>query len=183
MPRKVWLLTSFCAATTVSFLGYTLFLRHGKPLGDSPHVEFPTTVKSPEEIEEFLSGNYAVIDRVELLPEPVRFLYTEVGGTRFTMANPGKKFEKTDFITDASIPMKRLILAGNYGNKCFVHYEHGGIGLHSDLALFQLTSPTDVQPVWEGVCGDVGQDAAKNLAELRMLVARGQCQDKNRLRR
>lgn len=43
------------------------------------------------------------------------------------VAERGAAFNKTDAVTDGSLPFKRLIRAGHRGNDWFVWYEHGGI--------------------------------------------------------
>ena len=87
------------------------------------------------------------------------------------MADPGKDFRATDVIYDSSLPSKRLIFAGVSGDKCFVHYEQGGIGLSYVLALFKVTSKDHIKPIWRGYCGR----RATNLEGLRSLLAGGNC--------
>jgi hypothetical protein len=41
------------------------------------------------------------------------------------MADPGKKWEVSDFITDATLPRRRLIWAATDGEYYVVHYESG----------------------------------------------------------
>jgi hypothetical protein len=63
--------------------------------------------------------------------------------TRFlgdgTIANRGDPFEASDVTRRASanVPRRRLIRAGTSGDLTFVEYEHGGLGLHQHLVLFQ----------------------------------------------
>src|SRR5260370_3153799 len=102
------------------------------------------------------------------IPRPVLRVFTEVGGSRPVMANPGKRFEATDFIVDSSIPRKRLIFAGVSGDRCFVHYEQGGIAHSYLLALFTVTSPATMKPIWRGYCGH-----AAHIRDLRSELAAG----------
>jgi hypothetical protein len=90
------------------------------------------------------------------------------------MANPGQRFNATDFIYDSSVPRKRLIFAGVSQDKCFIYYEQGGIGLSSLVALFKLKS-TKIEPVWNGHCG-----GAKGIEGLRSEVAKGHCSNTGR---
>jgi len=90
------------------------------------------------------------------------------------MANPGEKFNATDVIRDASVPRMRLIFAGISRNKCFVHYERGGIAHSYLIALFKL-GPNEFKPLWRGYCG-----ASKNLADLRSNADNGLCHMKGR---
>jgi|ERR1700723_1597254 len=123
-----------------------------KPLGESPRVEFPPDGISQLEREHFLDADFTVITKVKTLPDPVLRLFTEKGGSRLLMADPGDKFEATDFISDSSAPRMRLIFGGFLGEKCFVHYEQGGRGHMYVLALFTVTSSRAVKPLWRGYC-------------------------------
>jgi hypothetical protein len=87
-------------------------------------------------------------------------------------ANPGKRFEATDNILDASVPGIRLIFAGSRDNKCFVHYEQGGLSHSHLLAFFTLTSDK-MKPLWQGYC----DGPAANIQELRSKVVNGACSE------
>ncbi|ORB87299.1 hypothetical protein B1987_06475 [Mycobacterium kansasii] len=43
------------------------------------------------------------------------------------IADIGAPFNKTDAVTDPTLPFRRLIRAGNRGAEWFVWYEHGGL--------------------------------------------------------
>jgi hypothetical protein len=117
------------------------------PLGDGPVLTFPHS-KIPSSAErQFLASDFTIIKDVKALPRPVLQAFTEEGGSRFTLANPGKEFLATDVIDDSSLPRKRLIFAGISGEKCFVHYEQGGIGHSFVLAFFRVTSNDKMEPV------------------------------------
>ena len=139
-----------------------------KPLGESQLIQFEGTSVPDDRVRRFLDGDFALIKNVVSLPTPILKAYTEVGGSRPVLADPGKRFEATDFIVDNSLPRKRLILAGVSGSKCFVQYEQGGLGLSSRVAFFELTSPSTMRPLWLGYCGP-----AKDLADLRSQVKAG----------
>jgi hypothetical protein len=49
------------------------------------------------------------------------------------LADRGASFEVGDAISPANFPQRRLVLAAASGDTWFIHYEHGGIGLHSHL--------------------------------------------------
>jgi len=159
-------------ALLVVLVGVTFVLRGGatrrQPLGEAPLIQFQKTAKPNESVKIFLSGDFEIIKSVAALPEPIRKLYTEAGGSRFVLADPWQKFEATDVIRDASLPRKRLIFAGVSDKQCFIHYEQGGIGHSFHLALFELSSPSIVTPLWLGSCGP-----AKNLDDLRSQVRDG----------
>ena len=179
-PKAIWLSAIGFAFVLIAFGGYKILTHHGIPLGDSPELEFPKSTKSTEEIQDFFSGNVALIHRVESFPEPIRWLYRENGGSRFTMANPGHKFNPTDFINDSSVPSKKLIVAGVSEDKCFVQ---GGIGLSSQLVFFKLASNGNAEAVWRGYCGDFEDQSAKTVEDLRTLISRGGCRDGNSITR
>ena len=141
-----------------------------KPLGNGPYVDLPSTGLSAQEREKFLDGDFTIIKDMNVLPRSVLHVYTEQGSTRLLMANPGKRFEATDFISDASVPRKRLIFAGVSDYKCFVHYEQGGIGLMYLLAFFKVDSKEAAELIWQGHCGP-----AANIQDLRSLVRTNHC--------
>jgi hypothetical protein len=153
-------------------VGGVFLLRGGmprrKPLGEAALIQFQQTAKPDENVKAFLSEDFEIIKGVAALPEPIRKLYTEAGGSRFVLADPGQKFEATDVISDPSLPRKRLIFAGVTGEHCFVHYEQGGFGHSFRLALFELNSPSTVTPLWLGSCGP-----ATNIDALRSQVRDG----------
>ena len=124
-----------------------------KPLGDGPVVEFPSTEISQLAKQRFLDGDFTIIKAVKALPAPVLRVFTEQGGSRLLIANPGEKFLDTDFIYDSSIPRMRLIFAGVFKDRCFVHYEHGDYTQMYFLEFFRLASKDSMQPVWRGSCG------------------------------
>jgi hypothetical protein len=139
-----------------------------KPLWEV-EVAFPSARISPSALQIFLTGDFTIVKDMKMLPPPVLQAYTERGGSRLVMANPGKRFNATDVIYDSSVPRKRLIFAGVSQDKCFVHYEQGGISHSYLVALFKVNS-TKLEPVWKGYCG-----AAKNLEDLRSAVANEHC--------
>jgi hypothetical protein len=70
------------------------------------------------------------------------------------LAEPGKKWEATDVITDDKLPTKRLIWAVSDGEYYIVHYERGGIA-HSFHVLIAKLKAGAGKPsfVWRGVGG------------------------------
>ena len=167
ISRNTWLLIAFLAVALLLSVGYKLFY----PLAAGPQIDFPQTRRPREELRQFLSGNFVMIDRVQSLPQTVRNAFTEVGGIRSTMANPGERFEATDVILTPGTPRRRLIFAGVYGDRCFVHYEHGGIAHSYEVEFFKLLPTNSMEPVWRG---DYGQ--ASDLNNLRERLERGDCQ-------
>ena len=169
-------LRSFLKAGLACFVVFIIafaafFWRKSKlpPLGEAPFIEFPST--NAAQAEQFLDGNFSLITNVRNLPSPVLVSFTEQGGSRFVIANPGEKFRATDVVYDATLPSKRLILAGVSGEKVFIHYEQGGIGLSHVLALFEIPLKDRIKPVWRGYCGG----RAKSVEELRSWLRDGTC--------
>jgi hypothetical protein len=158
-----------CVSTLLILSAGFAIARHVKtPLGYAPPIQFQSTSAPDAAVRQFLDSDFVIIKDVNALPGPVLKAFTEIDGARPVMANPGKKFEVTDVIIDASVPRERLIFAGVSGDKCFVHYERGGIGHSYLLGLFRLTSANTMTPVWGHNCGP-----AANIADLRSQVASG----------
>ena len=170
MPR-IW--KSAIATASLAILGLLIF-RHfqtpKKPLGEGPVVTFPSTEVSSAMIEQFLADDFTIIKEVKALPLPVLGAFTEQSGLRFTIADPGKKFLATDVIYDSSLPRKRLIFAGTSGDKCFVHYEQGGLGHTYLIAFFTITDENKLEPLWLKYCGP-----ASDFHDLRSRVLKGEC--------
>jgi hypothetical protein len=142
-----------------------------KPLGEAPRIESPSAGISQSERQEFLEGDFAIVKDVKTLPRQVVEAFTEQGGSRLLMANPGQTFEATDDIRDSSVPRERLIFAGVLNDKCFVHYEQGGYAHSYILAFFNVASTSGVKMLWRGYC----TTPATNLQELRLKVTNGGC--------
>ena len=54
------------------------------------------------------------------------------------MAEKGAPFNKTDAVTDGTLPFKRLLRAGHRGDTWFVWYEHGGITYFWHAAVIRV---------------------------------------------
>jgi len=142
-----------------------------KPLGEGPQISFPADGFSESARRAFMDSDFRVVTDVRVLPGSVLRTFTEEGGSRLLIANPGQKFEVTDDILDASVPRERLIFAGVAGDKCFVHYEMGGYVHSYTLEIFGPTSTGKVGPLYGGYC-----DApATNFQDLRSLLTNGGC--------
>jgi hypothetical protein len=142
-----------------------------KPLGEGPQAHFPAAGLSESAWRQFLDSDFRIVTDVKAIPSSVLQTFTEEGGLRLLMANPGQKFEVTDVISDASVPRERLMFAGVAGDKCFVHYEKGGYAHSYILEIFGPTSTGKVGPLYGGYC-----DArATNFQDLRSLLIHGGC--------
>ena len=159
------------ALTIVGFAAF--FLQRSKlpALGQGPLIEYPTGSAVQATAQQFLDSTFSLITDARNLPGPVLRAFTEQGGSRLVIANPGKKFRATDVVYDATLPSKRLIFAGVSGEKCFVHYEQGGIGHSFLVALFEVDSNYSMKPIWRGYCGG----PAKGIDELRSWLRDGSC--------
>jgi hypothetical protein len=172
--RRRWIVGAVLALAAVvmvpAFVAVRFFGWLSRPLGESPRLTFASSSLSDQEKLDFLNGEFQTINDVRKLPKTVVHAFTEEGGSRFTIVNPGAQFQATDVVIDASLPNKRLVFAGVTNGKCFVQYEQGGIGLSDALILFRLTSPNQMQPVWRGYCGP-----AHDLTDLRSQIKSGSC--------
>ena len=176
MPINRKLVTAIIVGFVLFFaLARTGVLRNwgkvSKPLGEAPRIELPSAEISQSERQQFLEGDFAIVKDVKALPRKVAEAFTEQGGSRSLMANPGQTFEVTDEISDSSMPSERLIFAGVLNDKGFVHYEQGGRAHMYILAFFNVASPSGVKMLWRGYCNA----PASNLQELQVKLKNGEC--------
>jgi hypothetical protein len=147
-----------------------VFRQHRSTPAETPHVGLPSTVAQTTGAQ-LLSDDFKIVSDVNALPASVLRIFQEKGSSRVLMANPGAKFNPSDVILDEAVPPKRLILAGVSTDKCFVHYEQGGIGLSYVLEVFGLGSAAPMKPIWFGYC----DKRAFSLEALRSQVESGEC--------
>lgn len=83
------------------------------------------------------TNSFKNIDVTAQLPHAIFALCADSNGF---MADPGKKWEPTDNITDPLLPRKRLIWAVSDGHYFVVHYEAGGLA-HSYHFLVASVDP------------------------------------------
>lgn len=172
LNRKLLVTAASILSALVVVAGIKLIERaigNTSPLGEAPPITFPSI--STAEVQHFLDGDFKPITDVRSLPRPVLLAFTEQSGSRLLIANPGKKFEATDVIYDASLPQKRLIFAGVSDNRSFVHYEQGGRAHSYVLAFFTLRSSETMTPLWQTYC----DGPAANIQALRAKLANGAC--------
>lgn len=141
------------------------------PLGQTKLIQFRPYGLSKVARDEFLDRDFTIVKDVRVLPSPVLEALTEQSGSRLVMANPGEKFEATDFILDSSLPQRRLIFAGVSGDRCFIHYERGGRGHSYIVAFFRLMSANSMEPLWSAYC----DGPAATFHDLRSKLATGKC--------
>ncbi len=123
--------------TLIILLGGILALRGGignrKPIGESQLIQFESTSAPDDAVRRFLDPDFVLIKDVASLPVPILKVYTEVGGSRPVLANPGQRFEATDVVRDQSLPRKRLIFAGVSGSRCFAIMSRVDLVFHPAL--------------------------------------------------
>jgi hypothetical protein len=66
------------------------------------------------------------------------------------LAEPGQKWQETDFITDISLAQRRLIWAAVVGEYYVAHYERGGRA-HSFHVLIATLKEGKATVIWRGV--------------------------------
>jgi hypothetical protein len=104
------------------------------------------------------------------LPTSVVALCADKNGK---LADPGMKWEATDFIRDSSLPTKRLIWAVTNNHYYIVHYERGGYS-HSFHYLVAIVENDTAKAVWRGV----GDKQVRNLAEFITALKADQLDDR-----
>jgi hypothetical protein len=129
---------------------------------------------SPAVKEHILDSPFTEVTKTEPMPTAVKQAFAKITGEpSFALANPGQNYQVTDDDPDLTLPRRRLVFAGEAGNEWFVHYEKGGIGHSYSIVVFKVNSQSGFEFVW----GGVGFRGAKNLDQLRKMVAAGQFSD------
>jgi hypothetical protein len=126
---------------------------------------------SAAEKEHILDGQFKVVSTTKGLPTSVKQAFSETTRERsFALANPGQKYQVTDVVVERNLPFRRLVFAGVKDDEWFVHYERGGRGRGYYVLVFKIDPHGDAHLVW----GGSGPNGAKNLEQLRKMVAAGQ---------
>ncbi|HYX53325.1 MAG TPA: hypothetical protein VE783_07720 [Candidatus Limnocylindrales bacterium] len=112
-----------------------------------------------------LPGPFTPIATISELPQPVKAaLAMAFRQNTLQIADPGKPFNATD-VVDERLPMRRLIFAGQAGERFVVHYERGGRG-HSYYALvFDVKDHNSAALIGAASY----RQAARNIAKLKSL--------------
>ena len=95
---------------------------------------------------EFRSQKYVLKGRFVDVPQEIR-LATESLCSPCQFAEPDERWSATDVGDGVSPPSRRFLSAGNSGTLWFVRYEHGGIGVHEHMMVFDSISS---RPVYLG---------------------------------
>jgi hypothetical protein len=129
---------------------------------------------SGAEKEHILDSPFTEVTKTEGMPANAKQAFAKITGeSSFALANPGQKYQVTDVVVERGLPRRRLVFAGVRGDEWFIHYELGGIGHSYCVLLFKVDAANRVQFVW----GGAGSHGAKNLNQLRKMVAAGQFSD------
>jgi hypothetical protein len=129
---------------------------------------------SAAEKEHILDSPFTEVTKTERMSANAKQAFAKITGeSSFGLANPGQKYQVTDVVVDRGLPRRRLVFAGVQGGEWFVHYELGGIGHSYCVLVFNVDPANRVQFVW----GGMGSHGAKNLDQLRKMVAAGQFSD------
>ncbi len=125
------------------------------------------TKLSPEAKEYLLKEDgFTGISRVEDIPGDVLQKFAEIAkDPNLQIADPGKKFQETDFILEEGLPLRRLIWGGISNNYCVIHYERGGRG-HSYYVILFKRSGKAASFLW----GGTRFESIRDLPELRELI-------------
>lgn len=86
------------------------------------------------------SERFQVVTSVRGLPLGVREeLQRMFGSSATAIAEPGAPFQAADDISDPTLPVRRMAVAGCSQDHCLVYYERGGIARTRLVALFRWT--------------------------------------------
>jgi hypothetical protein len=94
------------------------------------------------------SSGFREIHTTSNLPPGIVALCADGSGR---LADPGKRWEATDVITDSKLPRKRLIWAVVSGEYYVVHYERGGRAHNFHILLATFKHGGNARDLWRGV--------------------------------
>jgi hypothetical protein len=123
----------------MTLLHLTLWLSFAAAPAESPAAAPAPApdVETNVSLAELKSTTFEKVYRLADLPAPVReTLIDALHGE--PMAEPGGRWERADVIRDISLPRRRLIFAGHAGRLWLIHYEHGGIVVHTHTVVLRV---------------------------------------------
>jgi hypothetical protein len=128
----------------------------------------PPTVAAPI-LAHVRDERFQIVTAVRGLPLGVREeLQRMFGSSAMAIADPGAPFQVTDVITDPSLPIRRLSVAGCSQDHCLVYYERGGIAHVWHAVLFHWTpEATRVE------AGGIAPPGLRTVDDLRNAVLAG----------
>ena len=116
-------------------------------------------------LETLMSGEVRVATHLrEIDPGALRALENQFRYDH-RLADRDAPFQSTDVVTQHGLPWRRLVLAAASGDTWFIHYEHGGEGLHSHLVALARSGNS-----WRVVYSASGFYAYDTLPKLREAI-------------
>jgi hypothetical protein len=116
-----------------------------------------------------LDGEFSIVTTVEALPDGVKARLARLfKQEKLELANPDQKFNASD----VGRPGRRLIFAGVSKDKCFIHYERGGIAHMYLVVVFEIDKHQNARLFWSG-----SGFHTHDLQELRSAIAEGRFGD------
>ena len=116
-----------------------------------------------------LGERFQAVTAVRGLPLGVREeLQRMFGSSAMAIADPGTPFQATDVITDPSLPIRRMSVAGCSQDHCLVYYERGGIAHVWHAVLFHWTPEAT-----RIVAGGLAPGGLRTVDDLRQAVLSG----------
>jgi hypothetical protein len=103
-------------------------------------ASFRAGASSPERPSDFQPSHYRLVHGKSEVPAAVLDSFSALCGG-CPLADIGAPFNATDIVYPG-LPARRLVSAGASRTQWFLEYEHGGRGLHSHFALFELRDGT-----------------------------------------
>jgi hypothetical protein len=142
--------------------------------GSLYHLAPAAQQSSPPQKTHILDGDFSIQKDIHRLPDALKSGVSHLTGEQnFEMANPDERFQVTDVVVEPRLPLRRLLFAGISKDKYFIHYERGGRGHSYHVAVFKVGPKEEVKFLW----GGSGATGAKNLEQLRDMVAMGEFAD------
>lgn len=113
---------------------------------------------------ETLGNGITLIHNTADIPSACKLAFAKLSGeSPFKMANPGEKYQVSDFIREEGLPWRRLMFSAVKNKRCAIAYEKGGLGrLTYELVFDTSTDPATV--IWGGSriqMNDIAEVSAK----------------------
>ena len=87
---------------------------------------------SPKIDQSFLDDKFQEVQTLRDIPDNVRKILSSLTDSE-KIADKGERYEKSDYITDPALPMRRLSLAAHSPSLWIIQYDHGGYAPHSHI--------------------------------------------------
>jgi hypothetical protein len=121
---------------------------------------------TPTQREDLLAGDYQLLRHVADLPARCQAgLRAAAREDSLDMAGPGEEYQVSDVVTRPGLHWRRLILGGVNGQRCFIHYENGGIAHSFHVVMIDMGSPLKL--LWHGALDSAHPDITSLRKSLR----------------